>query len=208
MQENEKKVIFSPKVGEEGRIDEFPTINPEELQTPNLSTLPEPTTIEQEKKIMEDVENMSPEELKALKSELQNVTNKLDADDLNKKNYVKISPTFYLQTVKNDDEDDETELFKILNPVEGTVETRELTDDEKKELLISELKRSKQKFNPLSHPTKTVGKEIIVNSIGGERQVKTKEYQTNITNNKFNTAYKQKRRRKNNMAKISRKNNR
>jgi hypothetical protein len=185
MPENEDKVIFTPKVEEEGKIDEIPAINPEELQVPQLNTA---TELETEEKTTENVE-ISPE-------------------DLDKKNYVKISPTFYLQVVKNEDENDETELFKILNPVEGTVETRELTDEEKKEFLITELKRSKQKFNPLSHPTKVVGTETVVSSIGRERQVKTKEFQTNLTINQFDTKYKQKRRRKNSLAKKSRQKNR
>jgi len=190
-------------------MQENEQLNPEELQTPKLATLPvDPTALEQEEKVMEGVEDMSPEELEKVKAELQKLTDKLDADDLDKKNYVKISPTFYLQAVKNEDEDDETELFKILNPVEGTVETRELTDEEKKELLVTQLKQSKQKFQPLSHPTKTVGTEIIVSSIGRERKVKTKEYQTNVTKNQFDTAYKQKRKRRNKLAKASRKANR
>lgn len=193
-------------------MQENEQLNPEELQTPKLATLPvDPTALEQEEKIMEGVEDMSPEELEKVKAELQKLTDKLDADDLDKKNYVKISPTFYLQAVKTeelDEEGEKIELFKILNPVEGTVETRELTDDEKKELLVTELKRSRQRFNPFSHPTKTVGTEIVVSSIGRERKVKTKEYQTNVTKNQFDTAYKQKRKRRNKLAKASRKANR
>lgn len=172
---NENKVIFTPKIEEEGRVDEFPALDPEELQ----SQMPHP----------------------------------YNADDLDKKNYVKISPTFYLQPVQNEDEelDEEGEpkrLFKVLNPEEGSVETRELTDDEKKEVLVTQLKQSRQKFQPLSHPTKTVGTETVVSSIGRERKVKTKEYQTNVTVNRFDTAYKQKRKRKNKQRKTSRKANR
>lgn len=166
-------------------------LNPEDLKVPTLATVPVETT---------DVKD----EIKSVEEAIKEIT----ADDLNKKNYIKISPTFYIQSVTNEDEDDETELFKILNPEEDTVETRELTDEEKKEIFITELKRSRQKFNPLSHPTKTVGTEIVVSSIGRERQVKIKEPQTNKITNQFDTGYKKKRKRKNKMAKASRKANR
>ena len=183
-------------------MQENEQLNPEELQAPKLATLPvDPTALEEEEKVMEGVEDVTIDNLTVTKVEDEE-------DDLDKKNYIKISPTFYLQSVNNEDEDDETELFKILNPVEGTVETRELTDDEKKELLIAELKRAKQVFNPLSHPTKTVGTETVVSSIGRERQIKTKEYQTNITKNKYGDAYKAKRKRRNKLTKTSRKANR
>lgn len=178
-------------------------LNPEELQTPKLATLPvDPTVLEQEKKIMEDIEDkVNNDNLKITKVEKEK-------NDLDKKNYIKVSPTFYLQSVKNEDKDDKIELFKILNPVEGTVETRELTEKEKKELLVTELKKSKLKFNPFNHPTKTVGTEIVVSKIGRERKIKIKESQTNRITNQFDTAYKKKRKRKNKMTKVSRKANR
>jgi len=182
-------------------MQENDKLNPEELQSPKLATLPTlPDT--------DDLEKKSPEELEALKADLQEQLGVLEDDDLDVKNYLKVSPTFYIKAVENEDEEDETELFQILNPETETVETRELTDDEKKELFIQQLKHSQKKFNPLSHPTKTVGTEILVSSIGRERKVKTKEYVTNQTVNKYGSAYKQKRKRKNKMAKASRKANR
>lgn len=178
-------------------------LNPEELQSQIYKSEEAVGSA-----ISEELEAKTPEELEELKAELEQITEELDAEDLDKRNYVKVSPTFYIRSVENEDEDDETELFKILNPVEGTVETRELTDDEKKELLVTQLKMSRQKFQPLSHPTKTVGTETVVTSIGREKKVKTKEYQTNLTVNKYGNAYKQKRKRKNKMAKASRRANR
>ncbi len=181
-------------------------LNPEELQ-PQMPLLPE-TENNLNTTISEQLEAKSPEELEELKAELQEQLEELEAEDLDKRNYVKITPTLYLQAVKNEDEDDETELFKVLNPEEGTVETRELTDEEKKEVLIAEIKASRLKFSSLSHPTKVVGTETVVNSIGREKKIKTKEYQTNRTVNKYGTAYKQKRKRKNKMTKASRRANR
>ena len=177
-------------------MQENDKLNPEELQSPKLATLPvlpvDPTELEAEEKIMEGVEEVTP-------------------DDLDKKNYLKVSPTFYIQSVKGEevnDEGEKIELFKILNPETGVVETRELTDEEEKELLITELKRSKEKFNPLSHPTKTVGTSTVTNIIGRDRQVKNKEVQTNVLINQFGTKYKQKRRRRNSLVKKSRQQNR
>jgi len=182
-------------------MQENDKLNPEELQAPKLATLPTlPETEELEKK--------SPEELEALSADLQEQLGKLEDEDLDVKNYLKVSPTFYIKAVENEDEEDETELFQILNPETQTVETRELTDDEKKELFVQQLKHSRKVFNPLSHPTKTVGTSVVVSSIGRERQIKEKELQTNVTVNQFNKKYKQKRKRKNKLAKASRKANR
>ena len=141
-------------------------LNPEELQSQIYKSEEAVGSA-----ISEELEAKTPEGLEELKAELEQITEELDAEDLDKRNYVKVSPTFYIRSVENEDEDDETELFKILNPVEGTVETRELTDDEKKELLVTQLKMSRQKFQPLSHPTKTVGTETVVTSIGREKKV-------------------------------------
>jgi len=134
---------------------------------------------------MQEKEQLSPEELQVqqLNTDNQNTPEEITADDLDVKNYIKISPTFYVHSVKNENEDDETELFKVLNPETQKVETRELSDDEKKEIYVLELKRSKRVFNPIKHDG-------------------------NKTINQFNTKYKQKRQRKNKMAKASRKANR
>jgi hypothetical protein len=64
-----------------------------------------------------------------------------------------------------------------------TEETRELTDEEKHELLIKSLKESRIRFKPIKH----VG---------------------NITTNQFGSAYKKDRRRKNNQQRKSRRANR
>jgi len=171
-------------------------LTPEELQTPKLATLPvDPKELEAEEKLMEGVEE-----------ELQ------EADDLDKKNYVKISPTFYIKSIDSEEVDEEgekIELFQILNPVTDVVETRELTDEEKHEVLVLQLKESRIRFRSVKHGVvKTVGTSTVVSSIGKERQVKDKEIQTNITTNQFGAAYRKKRQRKNKMAKASRKANR
>jgi hypothetical protein len=62
-------------------------------------------------------------------------------------------------------------------------EKRELTDEEKKEIYIQQLKESRIKFKPIVHKGK-------------------------LTINKFDTNYKEKRRKKNKQTKISRKANR
>lgn len=174
-------------------MQENEQLNPEELQVSKLATLPvDPTASEEMEKVLEAVE------------EVVDTTE----EDLDKRNYLKITPTFYVQGVENEDEDSEEELFKILNPETGVVETRELTDDEKKEFLVSELKKSRKRFDPLSNPTKTVGMSTVVSSIGRERKIKEKAVVTNETVNQFGDKYKQKRKRRNKMAKASRKANR
>ena len=212
MADNKEKVIFTPKLEEEGRIDEIPTLTPEDLQAPKLATLPvDPTALAEEANVMEGVEDMSPEELEKMKAELQKLTDKLDADDLDKKNYYELSPTVYIQSVKNEDEDDETELFKVLNPETDEVVTRELTDEEKKELLIQQLKNSRKTFNPIKNPVRTVGLTVVEKQYGTKKKnviEKTREVITNETVNPYGAAYKAKRKRKNNLKKTSRKANR
>lgn len=116
---------------------------------------------------------MENEEVKEI--EIQN-------DDLNKKNYVKITPTLYIQTIPPKEEDEELK-FKILNPETNVVEERPLNEEEEREIKIKELKDSRIKFHPIKH-------------------------NGNITTNQFGTAYKQKRKRKNALTKKSRKANR
>jgi len=212
MADNEEKIIFTPKVEEEGRIDEIPTLTPEDLQAPKLATLPvDPTALAEEAKVMEGAEDMSPEELEKMREELQNLKDKLNADDLDKKNYYELSPTVYIQSVKNEDEDDETELFKVLNPETDEIVTRKLTDEEKKELLIQQLKNSRKTFNPIKNPVRTVGLTVVEKQFGAKKKnviEKTKGVITNETVNPYGTAYKQKRKRKNKLRKTSRKANR
>jgi len=156
-------------------MQEKEIINPEELQSPKLATVPvDPTALEQEEKIMEGVEDVV----------------EITEEDLDKKSYVKITPTFYIKSIKPeegeeklDDEGNPIELFKILNPETQVVETRELTDEEKKEILIQQLKESRMRFNPIKH-------------------------NGNVTTNRFGAAYRQKRKNRNKLAKASRKANR
>lgn len=114
-----------------------------------------------------------------------------DPEDLNKRNYIKITPTFYVQIFKEELEEGEEpkvveegeELYKILNPETGVAEKRKLTDEEKREIVIKDLKESKIHFRNVTH-------------VGNKTKVK------------FGTAYKQKRKRRNSLAKASRKVNR
>ena len=113
-----------------------------------------------------------------------------------------------LTTLPVDTEELETEE-KIMEGVEETLEAEEkLSEEELKELYIQQLKDSKKVFRPLSHPTKVVGTETVTSPIGRKRTVKIKNVQTNIITNKFDTAYKEKRKRKNKLAKASRRANR
>lgn len=110
-----------------------------------------------------------------------------EPEDLNKKNYIKISPTFYVQAVELEEGEEEPEegeeKYKIFNPETGIAEKRKLTDEEKKEIIVRELKNSRIKFRNITH-------------------------EGNVTKVKFNAAYKQKRKRRNKLAKASRRNNR
>lgn len=69
------------------------------------------------------------------------------------------------------------------NLVPDAEELLELTDEQKREFLIEQLKQSKIKFRPIVH-------------------------KGNVTINQFNAAYKKKRQNRNKMQKQSRKNNR
>ena len=166
----EEGVIHTPKVEEEGKIDEFP------------------------------------EELIGVEEE----------DDLDKKTYYKITPTLFIKPIlleegeeaELDEEGNKIELFKILDPEKGVVEERQLTDEEKHEIRVFELKESKKVFQRTKHPVKTVGTHLELGVLGRERRVKDREVVTNITINKYNSAFKAKRKRRNSLTKQSRRANR
>lgn len=181
-------------------------------ETPlNLNLTETPTSEEQtnelevEEKVMEGVEE-----------EFQNALDEENStpsfDELNKKNYIKISPTFYIRYVEPEEPtpegEEEKEIYKILNPKSGVVETRELTDEEKREILIKEIKQSKTKFNPIKYGVKTVGIIEIPRKFRGVRKEKDKVVQTNVTVNQFGAAYRKARKHKNRAQKASRKANR
>lgn len=135
-----------------------------------------------------------------------------EIDYSNKKNYVKISPTFYVRYVHPEEPpvegEERKEIYKIFNPQTGVVETRELTEDEKHQIVVKELKDSKKTFNPLSHPVKTVEVYEVPRKFYGTRKEKNRTMLTNITINKFGADYKKKRQQKNKLAKASRRANR
>ena len=168
------------------------------------------STINEEKIDVKSIENEINAEVEAeVAAETIEGTDK--TDDLNKKTYIKITPTLYIKPVESDEKDAEgkkIEVYKILNPETETVETRALTDDEKHEIKVLRVKESHIKFHPTKHGSKTVGTQTIVSSIGRERKVKEKAMLTNITVNKFGADYRKKRQRKNKMQKASRKANR
>jgi hypothetical protein len=186
-------------------------LNPEDLQVPQLTTTPAES---------EEVktEEYSIEEMEVLKANLQETLDELDKDDHDKKNYIKISDTFYIQPIETEvDEEEEKsdeevkELFKVLNPETDELETRELTDEEKKEILILELKRDRIRFHPTKNPVRTT-ETVYVEKKYGKKTIKVKEKTkgvvTNETVNQFGAEYKQKRKLKNKQRKTSRKANR
>jgi len=169
-------------------------LTPEELQVPSLSTKPE----------------ISVEELQKIEKEIQ------DIEDLNKKNYVKISPTLYIKSIESEEGEEEKldedgkkiEIFQILNPETNVVEKRELTDNEKHDVLVQQIKASHKNFHPTKYGNKTVGTSTITSQIGTKRTVKNKEIQNNLTVNKYGNTYRKKRKNKNKLTKASRRGNR
>lgn len=108
--------------------------------------------------------------------------------------YVKISPTFHVAFLRKDDEH---EIYRVFNPQTNTVEDRELTDGEKHEILVKELKESKIRFRPTKYAIKTTEIIKVPRKFGGFRKEKIKTVLTNITVNKFGTEYRKKRQQKN-----------
>ena len=142
-------------------MQENENLNPEELNVSKIIQ-PNPDELEVEEKIMDGVEELTEE-------------------DLDVKTYLKVTPTLYIKAIESDDP--ESELFKVFNPETQEVETRELTDDEKKELYIKQLKESRKVFKSIRHDG-------------------------NVTTNQFGSAYRKKRKRRNKLTKASRKANR
>jgi len=111
-------------------------------------------------------------------------------EDLEKKNYIKISPTFYVQLAeleegkeKSEDEEAGEELYKVLNPETGVAVKRKLTDEEQHEIFVKNIKEQQIKFRNVTH-------------------------KGNVTSIKFNSEYKKKRQRRNKLAKQARQRNR
>ena len=183
---------------EEGRIDEFPEST--ELPIPEAI---DPVSIAEEIKAEIEAEEKNEGAVEGAVEGAEDDT----ADDLKKKTYAKITPTFYVKpagTEKNK-EGEEIKLYKVLNPETNVVEKRPLTDGEKHDILIREIKESHIKFHPIKNATKTVGTTIVESSIGKKRLVKNKEIQTNITIHQFGADYKKARKRKNKIQRNSRK---
>jgi hypothetical protein len=179
MSENNEGVIFTPQPEEEGRIDEFPTLNEEPILI-QVSGLTEQTP--EYEALVTKSENEGTTE-GATEGAVEGAT---DPEDLNKKNYIKISSTFYIKYVESEEPvegEEKIEIYKILNPQTGVFEKRKLTDSEKHDVIVKELQESKIKFRNVKHDG-------------------------NITTNKFGADYRKKRQRKNKMAKASRKANR
>jgi len=167
----------------------------------------------------------TPEELKLITKEIEKeveseveIEGKLmegvdEAKDLNKKNYTKITPTFYIKPVESEKKDDKSEkiqVYDILNPLTETIETRELTDEEKREIQILHLKESHIKFHPIKHQTvkSKVTSMISTGIFDRKRKVKSTTISTNVTTNQFGADYRKARKNKNRMSRASRKVNR
>jgi len=85
----------------------------------------------------------------------------------------------------------------------------ELTDEEKREVFIRQLKDSKIKFNPIKNiKVKTTGVRKVVSQLGNVSFEKIKTIVTNETTNQFGTEFRKKRKIKNKQTKASRKANR
>lgn len=162
MSENNEGVIYTPKIEEEGRIDELTQLK--ELKNDGA--------------IDGAVDG-------AIEGAVDGAVD--GAIDEATKKYIKISPTFHVVYLSGNTEQ---EIYRIHNPQTGTVEERALTDDEKHEIFVKELKESKMKFRS----TRYVMKNGVV--------------LTNTVVNQFGSAYKQERKRKNRAQKKSRKANR
>jgi hypothetical protein len=200
--EKERGVIFTPKVEEEGRIDELPMVDTgEQLDEPNVSSVLTP----------EEIAKFGPAPEEKNEEVLENVDN--SADDLNKKTYLKIASTFYIKpagTEKNKEGED-VKLYKVLNPETNVVEKRQLTDIEKHDIIVHDLKESRIKFNPIKSGVKTTVTTSITPIVGNYRKIskeKSVTILTNVTTNQFGADYRKKRKNKNRMARASRKANR
>ena len=83
-------------------------------------------------------------------------------------------------------------------------ETEDLTDEQKREIFIEQLKESKIHFRPLKNAVKTTVIQST-NSLGWKTKIKSRETLTNVTVNQFGAEYKAKRQRKNKAQRKSRK---
>jgi nitrogen regulatory protein PII-like uncharacterized protein len=153
------------------------------------------TSVVEEEKFNEISKQITEENGEAIEDITENVVSK----------YVKISPTFHVAFLRNDDEH---EIYRVFNPQTNATEDRELTDNEKHEILVKEIKESKIKFRPTKYAVKTTEIIKVPRKIRGFRKEKIKTVLTNITVNKFGAEYRKKRQQKNKAQRASRKANR
>jgi len=200
-EEKERGVIFTPKVEEEGRIDELPMVDTgEQLDEPNVSSILTP----------EEIAKFSP----APETNDDEAIDGVDdgTDDLNKKTYLKITPTLYIKPagIEKNAEGEDIKLYKVLNPETNIAEKRQLSDIEKHNVVVHDLKESKIKFHPIKHhivkTTTIITNELDV--LGRKKKRKDSTILTNVTTNQFGADYRKKRKNKNRMARASRKVNR
>jgi hypothetical protein len=211
-EEKQDGVIFTPKIEEEGRIDEFPLIKEVDVEDKIIEVTPSVQSVippEELQKINDEIKAEIVAEEKndgAIDGAVDGAVDN-DSEDLNIKTYVKITPTLYIKPAgsEKNKEGEDVKLYKILNPETNIVEKRQLTDGEKHDILVRDLKESRIKFHPIKNAVKTVGVTTVTSSIGRKRLVKDKGVQTNITTNQFDKDYRKKRQRKNRMARASRK---
>jgi len=96
------------------------------------------------------------------------------------------------------------------NLISNEEENLELTDEQKHELYIQQLKYSKIKFRPIKRGKTSVEPTITEFDIAGRKKLSRRERVTvsNVTINPYGSAYKKERSRRNKEQKASRKANR
>jgi hypothetical protein len=213
-EEKQDGVIFTPKIEEEGRIDEFPLIKEVDVEDKIIEVTPSVQSVippEELQKINDEIKAEIEAEEKnegAIGGAVEGADD--SADDLNKKTYVKITPTLYIKPAgsEKNKEGEDVKLYKVLNPETNIVEKRVLTDAEKHDVLVRDIKESHIRFRPIKRGVKreVVGtKTIQYGSREKKVEVKSDTVLTNVTTNQFGADYRKKRKNKNRMARASRK---
>lgn len=86
-------------------------------------------------------------------------------------------------------------------------ESEDLTDEQKKEIYIEQLKESKVHYQPTKNKKITLAENIVINKLGFKHKERTTTILTNETVSKFGADYRKKRQTKNKAARKSRRAN-
>jgi hypothetical protein len=131
-----------------------------------------------------------------------------NSNKMEEKNEVEAMPVDEITAEINAEVAAETEAEGIsAEELLDLAETMDLTDEQKKEIFIQQLKESKIKFRPTKHGVK-ITETSVKSQFGDFRKHRTAEIQTNVTVNQFGVDYKKTRQRKNKEQRASRKANR